>query len=449
MTGVPSHGRFAFLGWEATGRNVTLRYGLLGGPDPDLHFSEQLELPTDLPVLDPTRPRIRALLDLVHRTFGVSYYKVCCPALVEATPAHAAIADYGDVLYGEGLGEFYYRHGIDFRGRVRFPRDPTAVAPLAVERPAQDERVLVLVGGGKDSVVAREVVRAAGVQAQAFSLGDAPFIASSAAAMGLSRLVVRRQLDPLLFKLNENGALNGHVPISACVATVAVLCAELGGFSDVISANERSADEGNLHWLGQAINHQWSKSSAYERALGRALSARLARPPRYFSLLRPLSELHISQLFLRQPRYWDAVTSCNHNFRIVARGATQRWCGTCPKCAFVYLMMAPHADPEVLSRIFGRDLLHLPENRPLLQALLGLTGLKPFECVGTFAESRAALLALQAQGRLQPGLIELCDRVRGADPCADLRYAEAMTPQPAALTPAHWQERLHAYLAAG
>ena len=33
-------------------------------------------------------------------------------------------------------------------------------------------------------------------------------------ASGLPSIAVKRKLDPLLFKLNEAGALNGHVPIT-------------------------------------------------------------------------------------------------------------------------------------------------------------------------------------------------------------------------------------------
>ena len=446
MSTPPNHRRFALLDVAVKGHEISLHYALSGGPDPEIAFCERLVLPDALPAPDPREPRIAALLDLLQRTFAVSYYKVCCPAEVRAEPAPAAVADYCDLLFGQGMGEFYYQNRIDFRDRVHFPRSSEALAPVQNGRSRAPERVLVLVGGGKDSVVAREVLRHAGVDATAFSLTNAPYISASAAAMGLPHWVVGRRLDPQLFALNKRGALNGHVPISACVATVAVLCAELGGFGAVVSANERSADQGNVRWLGRTVNHQWSKSSAFEQALNDVLQARLQAAPRYLSLLRPLSELHISQLFLREPRYFDAVTSCNTNFRVLSQGPITRWCGTCPKCVFVYLMMAAHAAPATLERIFGRELLHRPENLGLLRELLGLSGKKPFECVGTFEESRAALLRLDELGRLSAPLQELCGEIRRLSPEAERLFAEEMTPRPV-LDPL-WQERLDAYLAA-
>lgn len=443
-------GRFELLGWAVEGRLVRLNYRLCGGVAKEpVQFQEQLQLPEGIPAPDPTCPRVRALLDLVHRTFGVSYFKAACPGEVRAEPAHPVVADYCELLYRDGLGEFYFQNRL-VPPQLHFPsakerKGPLSAHPSQGQRP---ERVLVLIGGGKDSVVAREVVRHAGVEASGFSLGTAPYIRSSAKAMGVAHHEVVRRIDPQLLALNAAGALNGHVPISACVATVAVLCAELGGYDGVVVANERSADEGNVSYRGMAINHQWSKSSVFERVLGDVLDAILEAPPRYFSLLRPLSELAIGRAFLHHPQYFDAVTSCNKNFRIAGNGPVARWCGTCPKCIFVYLILAVHAADADLDRIFGLNPLAIPENSELLQQLSGLTGLKPFECVGTFEESRAALYSLAQQGRLpQPALA--CWQALEASGEAALGAGwlrEAMTPCAAPLLPQRWQERLDAYL---
>ncbi len=438
---------FEFSGAELAGRDITLRYRLSGGA-PAIDFTEILTLPAEIPAPDPADPIVAALLDGVHRAFGVSYYKTAAPSQVIAAPVSDADSEFWNLLYGEGLGEFRYRNQL--HPRLHAPKFPaggkTQIRPAT---PLGDERALVLIGGGKDSAVAREVVRHAGVPADGLSLGSSYWQERSAAAMGIRQWVIRRQLDPQLFDLNRNGALNGHIPISACIAFIAALAAYAGGYSAVIAANERSADENNLDWDGLSVNHQWSKSFAFEQQFQAWLERRIDGGPRYFSLLRPLSELRIAEAFARHPHYFDHFASCNANFRHQPAAAPPRWCGHCPKCLFVQLILAPFLDPATVERIFGADFLNQPENRPLLEELLGVRGVKPFECVGSPEETRAALAQLHAQGRLPPALSDWARQYPAlatalADPTPIWNAARVIGgPQQ---IPKPWLERLHAYL---
>jgi hypothetical protein len=440
------YSRFEFTGWQLDGRSLHLGYRLSAGSEPDVHFDEVLALPATLPAPDPSDAATRVAIEIVHRTFGVSYYKVSCPREVSAAPASESVARYWDTLYSEGLGEFFFRNRIELTDRVHFPRSPGAVAQAAHRAPA-DERALVLVGGGKDSVVAREVLRHAGVACDAFALGSAPWIERSAAAMGLALHTVGRTLDPKLFELNARGALNGHVPISACIAAVSVLVALSGGYSAVIAANERSADEGNTSWNGVEINHQWSKSFRFETAFRALVEEQIANAPLYLSVLRPLSELAITRAFTLHPEYRDAVSSCNKNFRVQGPRAESRWCGRCPKCVFVYLMVAAHAGKEVLGSIFGADFLAIPENLATLADLAGVGGMKPFECVGTASESRAALGQLYLAGRLPAPCAAWYERTLATDRSRiSAEFAASMTPDATYRLPGRWQSRLDAYL---
>ena len=161
------------------------------------------------------------------------------------------------------------------RGLERRSEGSTARPGRSTARP---ERVLVPVGGGKDSAVAIEIVRRSGLEAALFSIGDAPPIARTVAAAGLPWLMARRELDPQLRRLNESGALNGHVPVTAIVTAAALLCAQLNGYDTVAMANERSASAGNLRWDGVEVNHQFSKSLRVERLLDGAVAGAAARP---------------------------------------------------------------------------------------------------------------------------------------------------------------------------
>ena len=258
--------------------------------------------------------------------------------------------------------------------------------------------MLVPVGGGKDSAVALEIVRRAGMEMALFSVGDAPPIARTVAAAGAPWLLARRTLDPSIGELNRAGALNGHVPITAIVSCIALLAAALNGFDAVAMANERSASSGNLSWAGIEVNHQFSKGLAAERALARAV-AEIPDSPRLFSVLRPASELAIARAFAGMERYHQAFTSCNAIFRIDPALRAASWCCDCPKCRFVFLALAPFCSPEHLREIFGADLL---EDEAQLEGFALLTatgGHKPFECVGEEQESIAALRLLASDPR--------------------------------------------------
>jgi UDP-N-acetyl-alpha-D-muramoyl-L-alanyl-L-glutamate epimerase len=404
--------RFVSRELDAHGR-VTLRYAL----DEEVFFVERLELPlgaASARLGDAELERAQGLLSLLHWVAGVSYFKTALPRRVSCEtgappPATAALLE---ALYSEGLGELAYTNGLAGLPRPRFPMTPAPArgAPPAQALPPEGSpageppappplrRVLVPVGGGKDSAVALEIVRRGGFEMGLFSLGDAPPIARTVAAAGLPWLRARRTLDPGLRGLNEAGALNGHIPITAVVSCVALLSAALNDFDAVAMANERSASAGNLSWDGVEVNHQFSKGFAAERLLAAAL-AEIVGAPHLFSVLRPASELAIARAFARMERYHHAFTSCNAIFRVDPSLRATSWCRDCPKCRFVFLALAPFSSPEHLREVFGGDLLDDERQFEGFALLTATGGHKPFECVGEEQESLAAIRLLAADPR--------------------------------------------------
>lgn len=408
-------GVFRFLDrkLDARGR-VTLRYAL----DDQIAFVERLDLPIGGELGAAERERVDGLLALLHWVAGVSYFKTALPPTVACEsgappPAAAALLE---ALYSEGLGELAYTNRLARLPRPRFPRGAvTAPAPapggaedrreLGAEasRPTHDRRqpwrVLVPVGGGKDSAVALEIVRRSGRELALFSVGDAPPIARTVAVAALAHLLATRTLDPGLRALNDAGAINGHVPITAIVSCVAALTAALNGFHAVAMANERSASAGNVLWDGVEVNHQFSKGLRAERLLSAALAEVAPDGPRVFSVLRPASELAIARAFARMERYHAAFTSCNASFRLDPALRASSWCCDCPKCRFVFLALAPFSTPEHLREVFGRDLLEEDGQFAGFALLTATGGHKPFECVGEEQESLAAMRLLAADPR--------------------------------------------------
>jgi hypothetical protein len=231
-----------------------------------------------------------------------------------------------------------------------------------------------------------------------FSIGGHRAARDCAAAAGLPLLVAHRRLDPALGELNRSGALNGHVPVTAIVSLVAVAQALVTGADEVVFSNERSANVGSFVANGLPVNHQYSKGLAAERRLRVAL-AEITSELTYYSLLRPLSEVQIAALFARLEPYLPVFTSCNAAFRIEEGRRVERWCGHCPKCRFVFLVLAPFLPRERLTAIFGTDLLADPAQLEGYRELLGLTGFKPFECVGEIEESQVALVLVARPGQ--------------------------------------------------
>ena len=139
-------------------------------------------------------------------------------------------------------------------------------------------------------------------------------------------------------------------------------------------------------YRGRVINHQYGKSRALEAAMHRYLRAHVARDLHYFSLLRPFNELQIAGRFSALTAFHPIVRSCNRGRK------TDTWCGRCPKCVSTFVVLAAFLDRPALCGIFRKDLLLDPGCQALLPALLGEEGTtRPFECVATPAELRAAL----------------------------------------------------------
>lgn len=374
---------------------ITLTYSL----DGQVTFSERIELPISGPVTDADRAHVDGLLSLLHWIAGVSYFKCAAPLEVSCNhdipgPATKALLE---ALYSEGLGEFAYTNGLARLPRPAFPSAPCVRAPTA-NSVDNEHRLLIPVGGGKDSIVALEIARRARCDIGLFSVGNAAPAARTARVADLPHLIATRHLDQGLSLLNRSGALNGHIPVTAIVSCVALLTAALNGYDAVVFANERSASHGNLIWNGVEINHQFSKSRRAETLFRSALLETGAGVD-LFSILRPASELAIARAFAQMTGYHSAFTSCNTVFRLDPKRRNSSWCCDCPKCRFVFLILAPFLAPAILRDLFGSDMLCDERQFDGFAALIAADTHKPFECVGEEIESLAAIRMLAADPR--------------------------------------------------
>lgn len=373
--------------FNASDKSLTLTYSY----DNELEFTERFIFDFDF-----SQSVDEGLLDVACQTLffmaGVSYYKMYLAPNIVVDKGHLdqPSADFFGKTYQRGLGEFFYKNSLSPVTEIIFPVNSTDItAPSGLSSQGK----LVAVGGGKDSLVSIEVLRQL-PEVTTWSLGHKSQLTPLIERIGLPHLWVERQLDPSISEHNVSGAYNGHIPISAIFAAAGTVVAVLSGRQDVVLSNESSASDPTLEYQGVSINHQYSKSLEFEEDYQSYLAHRLGASVRYYSLLRPLTELHIAQVFsIYFDKYKDVFCSCNRAF--TQKSTELFWCGECAKCAFAFLILTPFIAKDELERLWGKNLLLEPTLESTYRQLLGIEGDKPLDCIGEVKESRAAMLLAQ------------------------------------------------------
>ena len=219
-----------------------------------------------IPRLEGTCPAVNPeTLDELVFSLGlvelVSYWKVACPPCVRVkgrtlTPEQI---QWWKKLYFNGLGEFFYTNGIqaDDSFMEIVCNEGAKTSPQAKLSPAQLEglpKVLIPVGGGKDSAVTIELLKAA-AERYCYIINPRQATRDTVEVAGLAgrTIAARRTIDPALLELNRRGFLNGHTPFSAIAAFSSVTAAYLTGLGYAALSNESSANESTV--AGSTVNH--------------------------------------------------------------------------------------------------------------------------------------------------------------------------------------------------
>jgi UDP-N-acetyl-alpha-D-muramoyl-L-alanyl-L-glutamate epimerase len=409
---------------------LTCRYSLDGRD-----FAERVSLSPG-PRWD--TPAARAAARLVFLLAGVSYYKTAAPPVIDLGDTALTDAERAFLrdFYLQGLGEYAYKNDLDLSDlRIEAP-----TAPAPAQAPAQARgslgRALVPFGGGIDSIVTVEGVRKVAADVALFVVsrpGDRfAAIERPAEVSGLPVVRAGREIDPQLLRSAELGFRNGHVPVTGVISAIAILAAVLDDRDVVVMSNEWSASVPTLEYRGEPVNHQYSKSAAFEAAFRDLLAADPAGLPGYFSALRDRTELWVGDKLAALTEYHATFRSCNKAFIIDPARRLDHWCGTCDKCCFIDLILAPFMSAEQLRAVFaadggGGEPLDNPELAPKFEALLG-SGTKPFECVGEVNECRAAaVLAARRPDRAGVPLLQrLAAEINGRPDAPTEAEIEAM-----------------------
>lgn len=337
----------------------------------------------------------------------VSYWKIACPpqVVVKCGELDSEQIKWWKSLYFNGLGEFYYTNGIeenedDFMSiiidRACDNSDITGERADSTEagKPAGDTVTevrgltgcLVPIGGGKDSALSLSILKEEKDTNYCYIINPRGATIETYKAAGYSEekvITAKRTLDKNMLALNKRGYLNGHTPFSAIVAFSATIAAYVNGIEYIVLSNESSANESTVE--GSYVNHQYSKSYKFEKDFHEYEKKYIGSGTYYFSLLRPMSEFQIAEYFSKCTEYHNIFRSCNVGSK------EDIWCGHCPKCLFVWLILSPFLSQKRLAEIFGRDMADDKEMELYFSQLIGMEKEKPFECVGSRDEINAAV----------------------------------------------------------
>ena len=317
----------------------------------------------------------------------ISYWKLACPKKVYISPFKLDTNQilWWKKLYFNGLGEFFYLNGI--KENVNDFMEIICESDASCEKIELQlkETTLVPIGGGKDSVVTVELLKNK-MPIIPLIINPRGATTECAVTAGFTEeqvAVIKRNLDATMLRLNNEGFLNGHTPFSAMLAFYTLLIGFVTNSKYIALSNESSANEPTVP--DTEVNHQYSKSIAFENDFRDYVEKYISSEIQYFSFLRPINEVQIASLFAKNKDYYKVFKSCNVGSK------TDSWCGKCPKCLFTYLIMSPFIPENELIEIYGRNLLKDNDLLPILKQLKGEVDVKPFECVGTIEEVNACL----------------------------------------------------------
>lgn len=378
-------------GWRNNSKTAFFRYEI---ETQEKNF--ELEETLDLPIAVAECSERESLLRALHLALAISYYKTFIPPIIEHPYAMTDIeASYWNTVYKHGLGEFLHKNNLDVEHLAKFS-EQQGIKLVTTEHKTFNSSALLGIGGGKDSIVAGELLSEIGmtftgfVMATGEQLGQTKEVAS---AMSTGLLVVNRKIDLQILELNKlDGAYNGHIPISLVFALVGSLLAIGRGNKYIVVGNEASASIPQASYQGSEINHQWSKSIEFERLFQDYLKTYVNPGLSYFSAIRPLTSVAVAKRFSKYNKYFEVFTSDNSLFKINQdKREHPRWSPKSSKSLSSFILLLPWLNEEEMLKIFGLNLLDQDDLSSLFKSLLGYSDEPVLDCVGTPEELKSSL----------------------------------------------------------
>jgi hypothetical protein len=369
-----------------------------------------------------------------------------------------AFADlWGRIFYNVWGVWRYNNHIVDYTGpRILQPEKiESASQTLSLERDGSQENLLMMCGGGKDSLATSILLEGAAIpydvmiyshniygQAQRqHDLIDG-MLAHTDAGLRHRGWVYDNAVDsPAAYLHPEYGI--SHMLAAETVSSywTALPIALQHNYTQVALGISRSTDEHNLVWeeTGEEINYLWGMSTTAETLLHDYIEEELVANLSFFHVLRPVYDLVVFNLLPENIKAVPSTHSCAQE---------KPWCCRCPKCLYVWMHLVAYLEDGVVDRMFDRNLFDLPENRTFLRKMLGLEGFKPADCVGTVNEARVAYMLCRAKGKTGQAVADIDAGEITVEPEAFLDTYNQVAPRYGAL-PHDLYERIKPQLIAG
>ena len=302
-------------------------------------------------------------------------------------------AKFTNQIYQDGLSQFAYENKLK-REDLAFFEATQEASNGALEY--NGDGVLALQSGGKDSLLLATFLQDKNIAFTPWYVGSSdtyPDVLNKLkhAPITAKRLIDHRSLDGVA----QKGALNGHVPVTFIVLSIALVEAILSNKNTILASIGHEGEEPHAMIGDLPVTHQWSKTWRAEQLFVQYVHRYVSSDINVGSPLRGYSELRIAELFAKYS--WDMFgkhfSSCNRaNYAQGHNNTHLRWCGECPKCANSYLLFAPFISPKELQSIFNNQDLFTKESLDtVFKGLLTIDGvMKPFECIGEVDELRTA-----------------------------------------------------------
>jgi 7-cyano-7-deazaguanine synthase in queuosine biosynthesis len=262
---------------------------------------------------------------------------------------------------------------------------------------SNDNRVLLLMGGGKDSLYTYYLLRRAGYEVRCFYVTEArrnwqqlrrvynalqSEVAQDRVYLDVNRRgpVDRRYGDRYLSQFQIGQAIFASMPYAFA-----------HGCRYIALGLERSSDTPMFHYERRPVNHQHQKSSSFIRQMNRYLAWKFHNAVEVVSPLHGLYDSGIYARFLTAaPSLVFLQSSCGG-----ANGRSPH-CGRCEKCAFLAALLAGLGDDKDLYKtLFPRDPLDDPQ---LYEGWLSPDSDRPLTCAGFADEIRLALALARTRG---------------------------------------------------
>lgn len=383
---------FKFLSYAFDPQSLTAEF-LYQGADQTI-FTERVVFATPKSNVVYQPELLDRALFLAFILIGTSYYKAHPTIQVELPQSIDEFqAKFFSTVYQEGLSQFAFENQLARTDLAHFIATPSYHAPSPL--PYTDTGILALQSGGKDSLLTATLLHERSIRFTPWFVGYGnhhhPEVIDTVSDQPLQ--ITERLIDHV--NLQKTAGLNGHVPITYIVMSLALIQTILNGGNTVLTSVAQEGNEPHGMIGDLPINHQWSKSWLAEQLFAEYVTTYISPDLHIGSLLRQYSELKVAELFAAKcwQKYGATFSSCNRaNYTQGGNSSKLTWCGNCAKCANSYLLFCPFLPAETLTATFAdQDLFANSHLTEIFKGLLGVDNvMKPFECVGTIDELRYA-----------------------------------------------------------